>query len=554
MKMKLKKSIGFKMAVAMAAGLFVVISLFSHTNVRLSEERLLAMAEKEASKMSNAIKSSLDDAMLANELGKVQTIVEAVGQESMVQDIKVIALDGEVRMAKNKAEIGKHLDRQEKSCLFCHKTASVQRENLTELFEKEDGTRILRNVNPIDNDKRCHGCHDPGMKVLGKLLIDFTTQDIDAMVTDNRKLLILSAVATLLASIVICVLVSTVLVKRPLHALLAKMKMAESEGGSATDVVEGEDEVALLDETYEAMMKAIDSRNRTIREQMEEHQALFHVSEILNRSDSIDENVDLILQALSIGFKVEECAVVLFDEIGGLKSKGLYGMSEEKGQATMACLGAEESVARVNEGETFVLSDPSSGVEDFLVVPLKAARKIIGAITVHRVRDREIHDESIRSSFAIVATSIAPHFHIGLAQEEKMLLKVSPFNAFVESVANEIERVREYMGSLSLAVLRVEGYDALCGQHGVQAASNLVQDLGVGVSSALTVVHENFRTAADTVAVLLPMIDKLEATEKIGQALAQVSHDLVVTFRIATYPEDGEIALDLLFAARDVQA
>ncbi|MEW6221513.1 MAG: hypothetical protein AB1634_18550 [Thermodesulfobacteriota bacterium] len=549
MRMKLRKSIGFKMAVAMAAGLFVVISLFSHTNVRLSERRLLAMAEREACKMSSAIKSSLDDAMLTNELDKVQAIVDAVAQEAMVEDIKVIALDGEVRMAKLRPEIGTVLDRQEKSCTFCHADGAVKRDNLTVLFEKADGRRILRNVNPIVNDRRCHGCHSPDTAVLGKLLVDFSTRDIDRMVTDNRWLLILSAGATLLASIGISILVALVLVNRPLHRLLRKMKEVETQEQGEDLVVTGEDEVTLLGETYDSMMAAIESRNRTIQEQMEEHLALFNVSAILNRSGSIDDSIHLILQALSLGFKVERSAVLLFDETGLLRVKGQYGMSADELDLAATSLLLPPLADQIMAGEPVVADSPGPGLPRFLVVPLKTAGRILGVITVHRVTGGAIEDEALRRSFAIVSTTMAPHFSVGLSQEEKKMMKVSPFGAFQESVDAEIHKVQEYMGSLSLALVRVSDYPERCARDGVLAASAAVQELGRQLSAALAVVHESTRISADTIAVVLPMLDRLEASDALGPALATVSTGMALTTVIASSPQDGATALELLHAA-----
>lgn len=553
MKMKVKKSIGFKMAVAMAAGLFVVISLFSHTNVRISEKRLLAMAEKEASKMSNAIESSLDDAMLSNELERMEAIVKAVGQESMVEDIKIIALDGEVRHAKNKDEIGIVLDQSEKSCALCHTQSGLtaSKKNLTVLFQKDDGGKILRNVNPIHNDSRCHGCHAADTEVLGKLLIDFSTNDIDVMVFDNRKLLIMSAVATLLASIFICYLLATVLVKKPLHRLLLKMKYVADDAESSEDaLVEGEDEVAILSDTYDNMMAAIDARNRKIEEQMEEHRTLFNVSEILNRSDSIDENADLILQALNLGFNVQECAILLLEETGNMRLIGSVGVPEEKIGAIVACLSVSEIGSRVLDGETFVVQAQNQCPTDILVAPLKAARKIIGAMAVLRMKDKDLKDEALARSFSIISTTIAPHFLIGMSKEEKEQLTVSPFHAFIDSIDTEINKVKEYFGSLSLVMVRIRDFDKLCDDKGMQGAAIAVQELAVAFSASLGVVNENLRITEDAFVVILPMIDKFEASEVAHNAVKEGAGALDVETRLATYPEDGETGLDLLAALR----
>lgn len=549
MKMKLKRSIGFKMAVAMTIGLFVVISFFSHTNVRISEKRLVAMAESEASKMSNAIKSSLDSAMFSSQADEVQVIIDAVGQERMVKDIKIIDIDGQVKRAKNKAEIGIHLDQTEKSCAICHGGTSIRQGNLTVMFSSEDGSRILRNVNPIHNEQRCHGCHAPEAKMLGKLLIDFRTDDIDKMVEDNRKLLIISAVVTIFASVVLCFLLATVLAKNPLRNLLIKMKVADENAEQDLEIV-GEDEIAILHETYDSLMVAIEERNRKIKRQMDELTALFNVSEILNKSDSIDDNMELILKALHIGFHVEECAILLLDSASAFTLTGCHGMDNAKTAALVGCMDKPALLEKIRQGFPFIESDSEAGLPAFLCVPLKAANAIIGVITVHSLENMEITDDELQKSFSIIATTLAPHFQIGLAQSEKQKMLVSPFNAFTSLVENEITKVREYMGSLSLTSIRITNYKDLCQTKGARQASDLVQEIAVTLSANISAVHECTRISEDTIVLILPMLDAFEAPEIVNPALVALGVEALLSVNFATYPDTGDTAIDLLHALR----
>jgi len=549
MKMKMKRSIGFKMAVAMTIGLFIVISGFSHTNVLLSEKRLRDMAEGEASKISNAIKSSLDNAMCDDRQNSVQEIIDAVGQESMVRDIKLIDLNAQVKFAKIRNQIGAQLDQSAASCRICHGQAVVSEQNLTVTFTDDQGHRILRNVNPIHNEERCHKCHDPEDDVLGKLLVDFNTDDLDQMVEENRQLLILSAAGTLLSSVFLCFLLANMLVKRPLRNLLLKMKGAGDEETDDTTVVYGKDEVAILDDTYDGLMQTIADRNQQIKQQMDELLALFDVSEILNKSDSIADNVDLILKALSIGFHVQQCAILTASGAGSLESKGDYGMAADQTDAVIACLTDPELYEMVSVGKTFLASG-CKGVEDFLVVPIKSAGNIVGVITVHAVDGMEITDEALRKSFAIIATSLAPHFRIGLARAEQQEMEAGPFNAFIATIENEISKVREYFGTLSLALVSINDYNGLCRERGAEAASATVQELTKGLSANLSVVHQCSRIGVHTVAVLLPMLDSMDAPETMESAIAGLATDIPLRVKIATYPEQGDNAIALLHSLR----
>ena len=542
MTMKEKHSIGFKMAVAVAISLFVVISIFSHTSVRLSEKKLLSLAEDEASKVSNAIKSSLENAMLAGEPESLQLIIDSVGKEKMVRDIRVINQEALVKYARNHVDIGSHLDQSDKSCRLCHESGTPSEENLTVMFTADDGSRVLRNVNPIHNEKRCHQCHSPELDVLGKLLVDFTTQDIDQIVVENRQVLILSAVATLLCSVFLCFLLANILVKQPLRKLLTKMQFASNDI-SGTTKIDGQDEITIIDSTYDSLMCTLDERNKRIHQQMGEMMALYTVSEILNKSESINDNFDMILKALSLGFNVKECAIFGVDGNGNLQEKGVYGMDEVKTAAVISCLNRQRET--VDKSLTFI-ADGCDGLDNFLVVPLKATGKTVGVITVHTVTDTEITDTALQQSFAIIATSLAPHFQIGLNQAEKQDMQAGPFNAFVTTIENKINKISEYSGTLTLAVISIENYAEISEQQGSQEASDKVQQLAVTMSKKISVVHDCSRTCLNTIAILLPMQDNVEAQEIINAALAGLAADLQIQIKTATFPEHGQNALELL--------
>lgn len=545
MNMKVKFSIGFKMAVAIALGLFAVISVFSHTSVRMSEKKLLSMAEGEASKVSNAIKSSLENAMLSGKREGIQVIIDSVAKENMVRDIKIIDYNAQVKYAKRHGDINTQLDQSSASCRLCHHDGVTNRKNLTVIFTAEDGSRVLRNVNPIHNKEICHECHDQSIDILGKLLVDFTTKDIDQMVVDNRKLLIFSATATLLASIILCFILAGILVKQPLSKLLAKMQYAGD--GKDDTIIHGKDEIDILDSTYDSLMAAIEARNAQIKQQMSELMAMFNVSEILNQSGSIFDNFNMILKALSLGFNVRECAIFAVSGTGELDEKASYGMDVEKTAKVTSCLKHQNET--VGQGKTFIAKGCNE-LNDFLVVPLKATGQLVGVITVHTVTNTEISDSKLQQSFSIIATSLAPHFQIGRDRAEKQDMQVSPFNAFITNIDENINKLREYNGTLAVTLVEATNYNDIREEKGWQEASNMVQQLAVTLSKKISVVNECTRIGLNTLAVLLPMHDNMETPEIINNALAKADTSFEFRTRTASFPENGGNAIEILNSMR----
>lgn len=569
-KIKCTSSIIFKTALILGLCLFVVISVFSHVNVKFTEKQLTDIAINEASKASNAIKGSLENAMLSNEKNSIQSIVEIVGNEASIEDIKILDISGQIKYSKNKAEIDKILDKSTiQSCGFCHFKEIPQRDNLTVMFKKSDESRVLRNVNPIDNKKDCHGCHNPSQKVLGKLLVDFSIKDADRIVKKNKMLLIASAAVTVLTAAIICTAVLLILVKSRLHQLIKKVKETAQGNYNSTVEVKGNDEIALLSSEFNNMVNTIKQRDMKINEQLNIHMTLFNISSILKRATSLDEDINLILNALNVGLNIEECALLLIKENGAVELKGYIGMTEEKADFVRLTIEElfelsrlpvsrerEEIAAVVGEkdklmaDEVFVAAGDGNILDDFIIAPLKAGNNILGAITVHKIKDRPINDPEIKNLLSIVATAMAPHVFIGLSIDKRAGMENNPFDAFMTVIQEYMEKADEYQGFLTLASLTVANYRDMTNKLGAKKASDIIKDKALLISSAIDKVHAMVRISDNRLAVLLPMIAKTEAAEIIEKALSGINNDIIFDCRLATYPEDGTTPEDIINAAR----
>ncbi len=489
MKIAFVKSIGFKMVIAMTLGLFAVLSIFSHFSMRSSERGLFSMAETEATKISDVVKYSLEAAMLSGDPGKIRTVMDAFGKKSMVEDIKIMSADGTIKLARNTAEVGMKLDRNGiKSCTLCHSGNAVKRDNVSVVFEGDGGERILRIVSIISNRQACHSCHGAVKNVLGKLQVDLSISNADRVASETRWILIASVIATLLSAILISIFLYTKLVRRPINTLLADMDRVEGEDLEVISISQGNDEIARLNGKFVNMVAVVRESNLKVKEQMNEFRTLFDVGEILNRSDSIDEASNLVLNAISIGFGAEECSIMIINEAGSVQTKSSIGLDDgSAGQlreylesvfkaGLLQMLETEAggeggnplaSVSnRITEGEVFVASGSENSLDDFLVVPLRAAKRLLGVMSIHKIKGKCIRDietiDAIKRLFMIVAMQVSPYFFIGLSIDEKKTMKISPFSCFLDLVKGHFDKVKEYYGVASLAVIKVENYNDLC--------------------------------------------------------------------------------------------
>lgn len=569
-KIKFSKSIGTKMSVLLVLSLFIVISIFSHLNVKLTEKRLMEIAINSATQLSVSLSKAIEHAMLTGDKKTIQTIIDTISNDPMLEDIKIIDRTGKVKWAKITNEISSVIDRTKiKSCMICHHNDSPSREPLSIVFEKDTGERVLRNVTIIDNKPACHTCHPPEVNVIGKLLVDYSVRQLDRIVFDNRKLLIASAVATLISVSVITFILLHRLIGSPLKDILDKIQNVAKGNLNVQVQIKGKDEMALLGTFFNDMVSGIKSYiEREQKEHIEERLTLASVADILNKSQSTEEATNLILNTLNIGFSVEKCAILYIDYDGSMEVKGTVGLTDEEADTfknymeiafniddyyTIENLSIDSGyfeVHRIKEkilnGEVFVASGCKNLVDNFLVVPLKIANTVKGAIIVLQIKNNDITSDRVKKIFSIVASAIAPHFYIGSCLDEKRHMKTGPYESFIETLNEHIHKVEQYSAPLSLCLIHLRNYEALCKLYSPDEASKKIRDFLICLSDAIEKVHELIRISQDKIVVILPMLTKDEAVEVIEKTLGIKEQDITLEIKIKTYPDDGQTAEQLL--------
>lgn len=397
------------------------------------------------------------------------------------------------------------------------------------------------------------------------VLFFFLINDAGIMSAGHRRVLILSAGAALLSAIIISLFLIRKFIGVPLAGLMSKMEEVEKGNLNAMVDVRGDDELAIIGNKFNNMVSSMrECHTRIVESHLSEHLTLFNIAEILNRSDSVEEASSLILDAVNIGFGVDEGSIMSLTTTGSARLNGYVGLSEEKAQAVKSymdsILAAAPSMSegksdirdKLTDGGPFIV-DGGAGVGVFMAVPLKSSGRLVGVITIHRLKGKEIREivdmGEINRLFLIVSTQVSPYMFIGLCMDEKRMMKTSPFSCFLDLISEHIEKVREYSGFVSIAVIKVENYSELCETHGVDRASLRVQEAGSAMSSAIEAVHEATRITEIKIVVILPMKDKFEAGDIIDGALAGIGEDIKVKYKIVSYPDEGETPIQLMYLA-----
>ena len=215
--------------IAMAVGLVTALTIGILATLMLSEQRreLTAQITRNADLLSETVKTSARDAMLANHRDTLRGQIEAIGRLERMEKVRVFNKEGRIAFSSDPAEVDRVLDRKAESCYACHaQDRPLEKPPVQErarIFHAADGHRVLGIVNPIQNmtscaTASCHA-HAAGEKVLGVLDVTVSLADVDRRLAAARDRVIALACGAILVMGLLLWWLSRTLIIKPVAAL-----------------------------------------------------------------------------------------------------------------------------------------------------------------------------------------------------------------------------------------------------------------------------------------------------------------------------------------------
>lgn len=228
--MKMLNKIGSKLIVGVSITALIIIGIFSFISINSQSEILINEVERHGNQLSETIKKSLHDDMLANRRDRIRSIINTIGEEPSIKQVRIFNKEGFIIYSTHHEDMGKMLDKNAEACYKCHgKDQPIQRleiEDRTRIYRfHPDSSRLLGIINPIYNEPSCWqaDCHAHSSKqtVLGVLDITTSLESIDNQRTKSELLISVLAVISIVAlGSIIAVFVKRV-VDRPVKDLVA---------------------------------------------------------------------------------------------------------------------------------------------------------------------------------------------------------------------------------------------------------------------------------------------------------------------------------------------
>lgn len=227
--MKLFNKIGTRLILAVSLSVSIIIGVFAYFNIQSHSKNLISEVERHVNQLSETVKNTMQFDMLQNNREHITRIINIVGKEECIANVRILNKKGEIIYSTDNAEIGTMLDKKAESCYACH----VENEPLEKLPIKKrtrifrlspDSSRVLGVINPIYNDESCWSAdchaHSKDMTVLGVLDITVCLKKIDEQTNKSKMDVALFALFAILTLAIILRILVKILIQRPVRDLV----------------------------------------------------------------------------------------------------------------------------------------------------------------------------------------------------------------------------------------------------------------------------------------------------------------------------------------------
>ena len=254
--------IGLKLSLAVGITTVVSIGIYSYYVVVSQSRALLAEVEEHAHQLSDTIKKSTQQYMLANQREQLHETINSIGDHVGICGIRIFNKAGVIMYSATAEDIGTQVDKKGESCYGCHAEGlPLERlpiQSRTRIFRATaDSPRGLGVVNPIHNEPACweSACHAHPAEtaVLGVLDVTICLTEIDKQIRHSKTKGIIFAIITIGGISCILGMLLKRLVTKPVHDLLeATNRVSMGDFSGAIDNP-GNDELGQLAHAFNNM-------------------------------------------------------------------------------------------------------------------------------------------------------------------------------------------------------------------------------------------------------------------------------------------------------------
>ncbi|MGD9488454.1 MAG: ATP-binding protein [Calditrichaceae bacterium] len=260
------KKIGFKLISAVGTATIIIIFVFAYLNVQSQSKALFDEVERHVNQLSETVKNSTRYGMLLNERAHIHNIIQTIGNQPCINEVRVFNKEGEIIYSSDTTAIGHMVDKKTEACYACHAAnkplEKLEIDKRTRVYKlAPDSSRVLGIINPIYNEPscweaQCHA-HPSERTVLGVLDVTISIKAIDNQIASTKfKMLMFAIIAIILLSGTVWYFVRS-LVDKPVNTLLQATKNVAAGNLSYTIKEHSNDELGMLARSFNNMTQKL---------------------------------------------------------------------------------------------------------------------------------------------------------------------------------------------------------------------------------------------------------------------------------------------------------
>jgi two-component system NtrC family sensor kinase len=257
--------ISLQVILAVVVASTLVFGLSSYLILRGQRRALISQVDHQAHLVSETIKSSTRYAMLLNRREDVHQIIDTIGRQGEIHQVRIFNKEGQVIYSPDKSLLGEFVDKRTEACYACHVADQplerLSRPQRTRIFGDENGGRRLGVINPIYNEPTCWqaSCHAhvEDQSVLGILDVTLPLAELDRQwAVNTRGAAFLSSTAILAIVVILWFFFNQRVIKPVAHLLEATNRVAAGDLEYQLPV-DRNDELGLLGNSFNDMTRRL---------------------------------------------------------------------------------------------------------------------------------------------------------------------------------------------------------------------------------------------------------------------------------------------------------
>jgi len=271
--MKLR-TINSKIILSISSIAVLILGIFSYLVITHQNKQFTAEAFRGAGIVSDIVTRSTRYNMLMADRGGVHRMIENIGQQTGVEEVRIFNKQGKIVSSTNKNEMNNRVDKNSAACSICHVgQTKAPRQHIsfserTRIIQGKDH-RTLAVITPIYNEPDCYNAschaHPQEQGVLGVLDTWMSLQDVDNKLRRNRVILIIFTLAAILCLASISVLFIYKLVVKRLKQLIQAAKKVDLENLDVILPVKSKDEIGFIALFFNGIINDLKLANNEIQ-------------------------------------------------------------------------------------------------------------------------------------------------------------------------------------------------------------------------------------------------------------------------------------------------